>query len=93
MSKGDTKVHWNYRVAHRPGSAVPSYGIYEVYYDKDYDIAMYSKDPISPFGDTAEELETDVTMMLHAFNEVPLNLTHVDYMIKQKSKYVNNKER
>ena len=93
MSRGETKVSWNYRVAHRPGSVVPSYGIYEVYYDNDFDIAMYSKDPISPFGDTAEELEADVTMMLHAFNEVPLNLNHVDYMIKQKEKYVRNKEK
>ena len=30
MSRGENKVTWNYRVAHRPGSAVPSYGIYEV---------------------------------------------------------------
>jgi hypothetical protein len=92
MSKGENRVHWNYRVAHRPGSAVPSYGIYEVYYDEDYDIKMYSKNPISPFGDTTEELEADVSMMLHAFNETPLNLNHVDYMIRQKQKYKQSRE-
>lgn len=85
-------MSWNYRVAHRPGSAVPSFGIYEVYYDDDHDISMYSKNPMSPFGDTAEELEADVSMMLHAFNETPLNLNHVDYMIKQKSRYKNKEK-
>lgn len=92
MSKGDSEVSWNYRVCHRPTIAGGGFQIHEVYYDDDYDITMYSERPISPFGDTSEELEADVSMMLHAFNETPLNLNHVDYMIKQKQKYKNKEK-
>ena len=76
---------WNYRVCHRPTVPGGGYSIHEVYYDDEGRISMYSKNPITPFGDLPEELEMDMGQMIDAFNQEPeleWGLNYVDHLIK-----------
>ena len=63
---------------------VPTYQIHEVFYDNHYDIVGYEKTPAVAFGDITEELYENFCDMMKAFDEVPLNLDHVDYLLKVK---------
>ena len=67
---------------------VPTFQIHEVFYDNHYDIVGYEKAPAVAFGDITEELYENFCEMMKAFDEVPLNLDHVDYLMKQKTKDV-----
>ena len=77
---------WNYRVTHRPKSApLEGFQIREVYYDDERGrVRFYTQNPVTPFGDISEELYEDFCEMMKAFDEEPLNLDHVDYLIKVK---------
>ena len=67
---------------------MPTFQIHEVFYDNHYDIVGYEKAPAVAFGDITEELYENFCDMMKAFDEVPLNLDHVDYLISQKEKDV-----
>ena len=67
---------------------VPTFQIHEVFYDNHYDVIGYEKAPAIAFGDITEELYENFCEMMKAFDEVPLNLDHVDYLMKQKTKDV-----
>jgi len=67
---------------------VPSYEIREVFYDNHYDVVGYEKTPAVAFGDITEELYENFCEMMKAFDEEPLNLDYVDYLISQKEKDV-----
>jgi hypothetical protein len=86
-------VPWNYRVASRPTDPVPSYGIYEVYYDQDGDILWYSPKPMAPYGDIEDEIYEDINRMLGAFQYDILNLNQVDREIKLKSAWLEKKDK
>ena len=76
---------WNYRIAHRPKSdPLLGYMIYEVFYDQDGKVKMYTANPISPFGDIPDELYEDMFNMMRAFDEEPLNLDYIDYLLSRK---------
>jgi hypothetical protein len=55
-----------------------------VFYDNHYDVIGYEKTPAIPFGDITEELYENFCDMMRAFDEVPLNLDHIDYLIVKK---------
>ena len=67
---------------------VPTFQIHEVFYDNHYDVIGYEKSPAVAFGDITEELYENFCEMMKAFDEVPLNLDHVDYLMEQKLKDV-----
>ena len=67
---------------------VPSYEIREVFYDNHYDVIGYEKAPAVAFGDIKEELYENFCEMMKAFDEEPLNLDYVDYLLMQKKKEV-----
>lgn len=74
----------NYRVCFRPKSEVPTSQIHEVFYYNHYDVIGYEKAPAVAFGDVTEELYESFCEMMKAFDEVPLNLDHIDYLIQVK---------
>jgi len=80
---------WNYRVCHRPSVAGGGHQIHEVYYDSKGRIKLYSADPISPHGDIVDELYEDMACMWKAFDEEPLNLDHVDRLLKSRKENLN----
>ncbi len=55
-----------------------------MFYDNHYDIIGYEKTPAVAFGDIPEELYENFCDMMKAFDEVPINLDHVDYLMKVK---------
>jgi hypothetical protein len=66
---------WNYRVMKKEltgdfGYTDVEYAIYEVHY-KDGKVTAYSSEPISPMGETPEELREDLKRMMMAL-ERPL---------------------
>ena len=63
-------MSWNYRVVKKTDSKSKTvwYNIHEVYYSKDGSIDAWSENPISPHGDTPEELKIDLELMMAAFN-------------------------
>ena len=61
-----------------------SHQIHEVFYDNHYDVIGYEKTPEIAFGDVTEELYENFCDMMKAFDELPLNLDHVDYLMKVK---------
>ena len=67
---------------------VPTFQIHEVFYDNHYDVIGYEKAPAVAFGDITEELYENFCEMMKAFDEEPLNLDYVDYLIEQKNKEV-----
>ena len=63
---------------------MPTYQIHEVFYDNHYDVIGYEKAPAVAFGDITEELYENFCDMMKAFDELPLNLDHVDYLLVKK---------
>ena len=63
---------------------MPTYQIHEVFYDNHYDAIGYEKTPAVAFGDIKEELYENFCEMMKAFDEPPLNLDHVDYLLQVK---------
>ena len=57
---------WDYRVVNRDGE----FGIYECYYDEG---TLITEDPIEPYGETAEELFSDMLKQLEAFTKPTLH--------------------
>ena len=94
-SKADwsNKVSWNYRVAFRPNSEDTSYSIHEVYYDDEGRVTLYSVAAIAAIGDTFEECEVDLSHMHDAFNLEPLNLNHVDHLIKVRKMMIGDEKK
>ena len=72
----------NYRVCFRAKAPVPTHQIHEVFYDNHYEVVGYEKTPSIAFGDIQEELYEHFCDMMKAFDEPPLNLDHIDYLIK-----------
>jgi hypothetical protein len=57
-------MSWNYRIVLKDDF----YEIHEVYYDKYGNKQSVSVDPISPSGETKEELKEGLEKMLEAFD-------------------------
>ncbi|HEY0097930.1 MAG TPA: hypothetical protein VGB76_03150 [Pyrinomonadaceae bacterium] len=55
---------WNYRVARRNGE----YGVYAAYYNDDGTIVSLSRDPLSPTGDSPDELRTQLELLLESLD-------------------------
>jgi hypothetical protein len=80
-------MSWSYRVCHRPSIPGGGFQLHEVYYDKDMHITMYSKNPITAFGEIPDELYEDMCKMMDAFDKEPLNLDHVDYLLRIRKEH------
>lgn len=63
-------AYWNYRVIVDDINIFgeKNYQIKEVYYNDDNTINAISQNGISPYGNTKEELENDINLMLKALN-------------------------
>ena len=80
----------NYRVTYRVKSPVPTFEIREVFYDNHYEPIGYEDRPAVAFGDIVDELYENFCEMMKAFDETPLNLDHVDYMMKVRDERQSN---
>ncbi len=75
----------DFRIAHRPKTEpLLGYMIHEVFYDLDGNVTFYCDTPANPFGDVPDELYEGMCNMMNAFDREPLNLDHVDYLLRRK---------
>lgn len=58
---------WNYRIIARAGNGEESYGVHEVYYEKDGSIRNYTLSPVGVTSDSFAELPNVFGMMIKAF--------------------------
>lgn len=69
---------WNYRIIKETltgpdGDTADCYGIHEVYYDPDGKPTGWS-DAIQPYGETLDDLKTDMSLMMQAFEKPVLDM-------------------
>ena len=73
-----------YRLVHRPKSEpLLGYWISEVWYDEEGRVVLYG-DAATPEGDIPDEAYENICNMMKAFDNEPLNLDYVDYLLKVK---------
>ena len=59
-------MSWNHRVIRKVDEGEVSYQVYEVYYDENGEHEYWTKDAVRPFGETLEELRSDIRSFFHA---------------------------
>lgn len=67
-------MSWNHRVirrtfTHADESYEDTYAIYEVHYDKNGKVEGYTSEPVSPQGETIEELEEELKLFQAALTK------------------------
>jgi len=71
--------HWDYRVVRKNvymGKTISpevQYAIYETYYNDEGEPTMITTDYMSPYGETPEELKSDLEKMVAALDKPVLN--------------------
>ena len=72
--------HWNYRAIRKrhPETDSVTYHVCEVYYREDGGIDCWTQEPVTPMGETAEELREDIKYFLHAFRRPILEEKETD---------------
>jgi hypothetical protein len=66
--------HWNYRVmAFTDSEGTTSYMVHEVYYGEDGRPEAYTEEGCRPYGESIEELRSDVEHMLEALKQPALS--------------------
>lgn len=78
-------MNFEYRIIEKKRKNYVFYEIHEVYYNNN-DIVFYSKDAITPYGNTIEELYEDLILMLQAYNKPPLQETELLKLLQQNNK-------
>jgi hypothetical protein len=73
-----------YRLVHRPKSEpLLGYWIAEVWYDESGGVVLYGGQA-GPEGDIPDETYENMCNMMKAFDQEPLNLDYVDYLLLRK---------
>lgn len=71
-----TYKYWNYRVFHNTNSE--EFGVVECYYNHQNEPVVRSESFMKPYGESPEELQRDIELMLKAFQK-PV-LTEKDFI-------------
>lgn len=61
-------MSWNYRIVMKDEGYGSSYGIHEVFYENGVPYGI-SENPVAPFGEDLEELETSFELMREALKK------------------------
>lgn len=83
-------MSWNYRIIHkvtysRAFGPMHEYSVHEVYYHHDGSIRSWTEKPVSPFGETMEELRDDFEKHQRALFEPVLELDEIERSQKDSS--------
>ncbi len=79
-------MSWNYRIIKRKWKKGVTFGIHEVYYDKDGQPTAWSTNPRDPHGETLDELRRDFDMMEKAFDHFPIDEAKLEKSLKKLDK-------
>ncbi len=69
---------WNHRIIKKKNNQTTTYEIHEVYYDDSGAVEGWTKDAVSPFGESLDELKADLKYFLHSFKSPILELVLKD---------------
>ncbi|OHD71510.1 MAG: hypothetical protein A2W19_16005 [Spirochaetes bacterium RBG_16_49_21] len=70
--------YWDYRVIRKTQNDAVSYEIHEVYYNDKDEIESWTEEPVSPMGETCNELRNDIFYFMSAFRHPVLNMVQED---------------
>jgi hypothetical protein len=82
---------WNYRITYRPSDIEQGYSIREVFYNDNGDPVSYTSKEISPYGESKDELISDLAYMIQAISQDIVDLDALDIIFDDKNN-VNTKE-
>jgi hypothetical protein len=82
---------WNYRITYRPSDIEQGYSIREVFYNDNGDPVSYTSNEISPYGESKDELISDLAYMIQAISQDIVDLDALDIIFDDKNN-VNTKE-
>ena len=82
---------WNYRITFRPSDPEQGYGIREVFYNDEGEPVSYTTNSIEPYGESKEELISDLAYMIQAISQDVVDLDQLDEIFASKQN-VNSKE-
>ena len=82
---------WNYRITYRPSDPEQGYGIREVFYNDNGEPVSYTTTSIEPFGETKDELISDLAHMIQAISQEIVDLDELDKIFAEKNN-TNTKE-
>lgn len=66
-------MSWNYRIIRRTHKGETGYGVHEVYYSPSGEPKLCSAEPSKPYGETLEELTSDLHTFLKALEKPVLD--------------------
>lgn len=77
----------NYRVIRKEtswgGDPYPHYEIHEVYYNEDGTFQSWTSDWLAPYGETLDELRSDLLRMLEASEKPVLEISNDSRLLKE----------
>lgn len=82
---------WNYRITYRPSDIEQGYSIREVFYNDNGDPVSYTSKEISPYGESKDELISDLAYMIQAISQEIVDLDILDTIFENKNN-TNTKE-
>tara|TARA_X000001316_G_scaffold12135_1_gene5732 strand:- start:391 stop:681 length:291 start_codon:yes stop_codon:yes gene_type:complete len=74
---------WNYRVVRTKEKEYDSYQLYEVYYDDDGKIEGMTENAMQPYGESVEELESDLVFMMQALKQPVLDMKELEKQFEE----------
>ena len=82
---------WNYRITFRPSDPEQGDGIRDVFYNDEGEPVSYTTNSIEPYGESKEELISDLAYMIQAISQDVVDLDQLDEIFASKEN-VNSKE-
>ena len=77
---------WDYRVMKRTFKKEIQFAIYEVYYNENDKVELFSEEPMYIYGETLKELKRDLKYYKDAFKKPVLNYNKLEKRIKKGEK-------
>ena len=69
-------THWNHRVVRRTYNSESNYGVYEAYYT-DGRVVSITMEPVTPQGESMDELREELAMMARACEHPVLDYDNI----------------
>ena len=82
---------WNYRITYRPSDVEQGYSIREGFYNDNGEPVSYTSCSIEPYGESKEELISDLAYMIQAISQEVVDLDELDVIFAEKNN-TNTKE-
>ena len=83
---------WNYRITYRQSDIEQGYSIREVFYNDNGDPVSYTTNEIAPYGESKDELISDLAYMIQAISQEIVDLDALDTIFENKNNTNTNED-